>query len=242
LFQVVGAAIVELAQKWTIRTATAADLDGAAEVFFAAFPESVRHYTGCSAEEAAQPELPRWHGPRRLMAALFGVCLHAEAGCMFVAEDPSQPGLAGYIITPARLSGIVRQFLHPRQFLRISLPLLADRYQLPPHAIGVSLRNTWHSWRELRRDKPELACEARILSVAVHPRSHGQGLGQALCRAGLAYLRGQGATCVRLEVRPQNAPAHHLYTKLGFTLRGQTSDSQGLWDIMLLKSVAAPAD
>jgi ribosomal protein S18 acetylase RimI-like enzyme len=206
-----------------------------ARVFFAAFPESVRHYTGCSSGQAAQPDLPRWDGPRRLMAAQFNLCLQAEPRSCFVAETAGQPGLGGYIIAPARLSAIVRQGLHPRQLWRVGLPLMAGRFHLPPRALGLWLRNNWHGWRELRRDRPQLACEARILSVAVDPRWQGQGLGRALCVTGLDYLRAQGVDRVRLEVRPQNTAAQQVYRSLGFEPRGHTRDSQGPWDIMLLE-------
>jgi ribosomal protein S18 acetylase RimI-like enzyme len=227
-------------QNFRVRPATGADLFGMAGVFFAAFPESVRHYTGWSAEVAAEPERLEWRGLRRLMAELFGVCLAAERGSVFVAEDVSQSTIAGYIIAPAQAPGIVREFLRPRHGLRLALALLTGRYRVSAAAVTRGLRNAWHGLRDLRRGDPALACPARILSVAVHPRYHGQGLGQALCQAGLDYLRARGAACVRLEVRPWNASAHHVYSKLGFATRGQTSDSQGLWDIMLLDCTAHP--
>jgi len=88
-------------------------------------------------------------------------------------------------------------------------------------------------WRHA--DLPGADCPARILSLAVHPRGQGRGLGKALMAAALAYLGAQGATCVRLEVRPDNAPARHIYEKTGFRSVGQVHDTRGPWEVMILE-------
>ncbi|MGE5591182.1 MAG: GNAT family N-acetyltransferase [Bacillota bacterium] len=55
----------------------------------------------------------------------------------------------------------------------------------------------------------------------------------ALMRRALDYLDRRGVAQVRLEVRPDNAPALAVYSRLGFRVAGSTSDSQGPWLIML---------
>lgn len=52
-------------------------------------------------------------------------------------------------------------------------------------------------------------------------------------RRALDYLDRRGVAQVRLEVRPDNAPALAVYSRLGFRVAGSTSDSQGPWLIML---------
>lgn len=56
------------------------------------------------------------------------------------------------------------------------------------------------------------------LSVAAHTRRCGAA--RALLGAAFCALREEGAACIFLEVRTQNAPARALYTSLGFTQTG----------------------
>ncbi|MFR8255100.1 MAG: ribosomal protein S18-alanine N-acetyltransferase [Ruthenibacterium sp.] len=56
------------------------------------------------------------------------------------------------------------------------------------------------------------------LSVAAHTRRC--GVARALLDAAFRDLREEGAACIFLEVRTQNAPARALYTSLGFTQTG----------------------
>ena len=46
------------------------------------------------------------------------------------------------------------------------------------------------------------------------------GVARALLDAAFRDLREEGAACIFLEVRTQNAPARALYTSLGFTQTG----------------------
>jgi ribosomal protein S18 acetylase RimI-like enzyme len=58
--------------------------------------------------------------------------------------------------------------------------------------------------------------EGYIGTLAVDPRYHRRGLGQALLRWSLAWFREQGYTSAALTVNTDNAPAIALYRKLGF--------------------------
>ncbi|MEN6302666.1 MAG: N-acetyltransferase, partial [Armatimonadia bacterium] len=75
--------------------------------------------------------------------------------------------------------------------------------------------------------------DAHILSIAVDPDCHRRGVGGELLKRGLQYLQEQGAEQVRLEVRPDNPAAVHLYEKFGFRTVGEIQDSQGPWLVMV---------
>ena len=58
--------------------------------------------------------------------------------------------------------------------------------------------------------------ETDMMNVAVHPDFRRQGVGEALIIQLVEYLKAMGSHCLTLEVRASNAPAIHLYEKLGF--------------------------
>ena len=57
---------------------------------------------------------------------------------------------------------------------------------------------------------------ARLYSMAVDARARGQGLGRRLLERAEAEARQRGSVYMRLEVRPDNAPAIALYESLGY--------------------------
>ncbi len=199
-----------------IRGAAPTDLVGAAQVFLTAFPESVHHYVGHPI------------GPQVLADAL-AICLAAEPAAFSVAVVDAT--VAGYIIAPTQLSRVFATALWRGHLLRLAWRWLTGRYGIGVRPISIAVRNFVALWREA--GEAELGCDARILSVAVDPRFQGQGLGNGLLRVGLDYLAAHGVPCVRLEVRPDNAAAVHLYEKYGFRVRGRTHDTQGEWLVML---------
>jgi len=218
---------------FTVRAAAPADLPGIGNVFLAAFPESVLHYTGRRSTHNWREGRLIWQGGRRLMADVFAICLTAEPAALIVAEERSTRRIAGYIFAPAALSRLAPAALRGG-LRRLTLGFVRGRYKLGLTAVAIALRNAVHSLFDWRREMgSQLASEARIFSVAVHPEYQGKGLGSALTSAGMAYLRGQGATKVRLEVRPGNAAAIRVYEKLGFSVAGETRDSQGPWLVMI---------
>ena len=58
-----------------------------------------------------------------------------------------------------------------------------------------------------------------IKDLAVKPERQGAGRGRALLERALAVLSGQGASAVKLEVRPSNDRAIDLYRRYGFAVR-----------------------
>lgn len=62
-----------------------------------------------------------------------------------------------------------------------------------------------------------IAGEAELLTIAVDPDFHGQGTGRRLMDLWLRSLDGTAETAF-LEVAVDNAPAIHLYTRVGFSV------------------------
>jgi ribosomal protein S18 acetylase RimI-like enzyme len=63
-----------------------------------------------------------------------------------------------------------------------------------------------------------------IVSVFVRPEARGQGVGESLIRACLAWARERGLVRIRLSVVATNAPAIALYLRLGFSVYGVEPD------------------
>ena len=205
----------------TYRPARAEDLPAIAEVFAAAFPQSVSHVAG---------ELPQLD----ILSDLFGMALRAEPASLRVAECAGR--VAGYILAPARLSRLRRAALLHGLGLRILWRWLWGHYGVRGRALLIAAQDKLAFLRGERRFGRG---EARIFSVGVHPDFQGRGLGGGLLQAGLAYLESQGVPQVRLEVRPDNAPAVHLYEKTGFVARVEYADGQGSW-LVMVKPMAGP--
>lgn len=65
------------------------------------------------------------------------------------------------------------------------------------------------------------AGDTELLTIATDPARRGEGHGRRLIEAALPRLATTGNTRLLLEVAEDNAPARHLYTRLGFTLDGR---------------------
>lgn len=58
--------------------------------------------------------------------------------------------------------------------------------------------------------------EAHLLNFAIASEWQNQGIGRAFLAHIVQVARDAGCQIIYLEVRPSNAPARHLYRKLGF--------------------------
>ena len=65
------------------------------------------------------------------------------------------------------------------------------------------------------------ADEAEILTIAVAPAAHRQGIGAALLAAAMAQAALRGAAAMFLEVAEGNAAARALYAAAGFRQSGR---------------------
>jgi ribosomal-protein-alanine N-acetyltransferase len=199
------------------RNANRKDLRAIGHIFLAAFPESVEHYVGHPV------------GPSVIEDA-FAIVLDAEPEAFFVAAVDGK--VAGYIVAPTRFSRIVRTAILHGHVLRMSWHWISGRYRVGIKPVWIAVRNWLGLVSEARQG--ELHAEARILSIAVDPTCQGMGIGTGLMKLGMDYLRSRGEKLVRLEVRPDNRAAIHIYEKYGFEARGVTRDTQGEWLVMIL--------
>ena len=65
------------------------------------------------------------------------------------------------------------------------------------------------------------ADEAEILTMAVHPRQRGAGVGEKLLETALRHLYAERVVNVFLEVDPANEPALVIYRRAGFEPVGE---------------------
>ncbi len=65
------------------------------------------------------------------------------------------------------------------------------------------------------------AGDTELLTIAADPARRGEGHGRRLIETALAPLSAAGNTRLLLEVAEDNAPARHLYARLGFALDGR---------------------
>ncbi len=199
------------------RSAKRKDLGEIAHIFLKAFPESVEHYAGHPI------------GPKAIEDA-FAIGFDAEPGAFFVAEVNGK--VVGYIIAPTRFSGIIRTAILHGHLLKMLWRWITGQYKVGLRPVWIAARNWLGMIGEARQS--ETHAEARILSIAVDPECQGLGIGTGLMKLGLDYLKSRGEKLVRLEVRPDNKPAIHVYEKYGFQIKGETKDTQGDWLVMLL--------
>jgi ribosomal protein S18 acetylase RimI-like enzyme len=198
------------------RQATRDDLNAVARIFLAAFPESIAHYVGHPI-------------PPNVLSDVFAICLDAEPEAFLVAGVDS--AVAGYVFAPAHFSRLFRTAVLRGHLFRLAGHWLSGRYGFGLRPVRIALRNWTALWRE--RNGADVPGEARILSIAVDPSRQNLGIGSGLLARALDYLHAQGVPSVRLEVRPENPSAKHLYEKYGFEIKGTTQDTQGSWLIML---------
>ncbi|EAX47397.1 GCN5-related N-acetyltransferase [Thermosinus carboxydivorans Nor1] len=199
-----------------IEQATAADIPAIAAIFTECFKESVLHHCG--------GRLPK----PQAMIDVFTLVYDTEPSAAFVARDGG--AVVGYCFAPARLSRLWRRAVLSGALFRWGWRWVTGRYGFGLHPFKIIVLNKLAFLRSAVA--PAKAADARILSIAVTKACRGRGVASALMDAALAYFRSCRVRRVRLEVRPDNAPAIRVYEKHGFVRGGVTYDSQGPWLIM----------
>ncbi|NSW55670.1 MAG: GNAT family N-acetyltransferase [Armatimonadetes bacterium] len=201
-----------------IRRAAPEDLMAAARTYLAAFPDTLQQLRA----PGMRPEA---------VCDLLRICLEAEPESLLIGVRGED--VAGYVIAPCHPTRIIRTALLRGHLPRLVWGSLSGRYGL---GIGTGLQVLLDKLHFLSSTRVKGAtCEARILSIAVHPRFQGLGIGRRLLEAGLGHLRACGVCCVRLEVRPDNVPARTLYESVGFRTVGVVRDTRGPWEVMVLE-------
>ena len=199
------------------RAATRQDLYEVARVYLRAFPDSLR-------------ALHAPHLTPLAVADVMRAVLEADPGAIIMAMAPAGE-VVGYIIAATDTSGVAHAAVSRGLILRWLWRWLRGMYHLPLAGAWTLLRDKLRlrdAWQIEGAD-----CPARIVSLAVDPDWQRRGLGRDLLLAGLRRLRAQGRTFVRLEVRPGNTAARHLYEGTGFREMGRVADSRGEWIVMV---------
>lgn len=199
------------------RYAEPGDIPAIASLFLTAFEPSVNHFLGKAPTN------------RLCLEDIFAFILKAEPKCFFVATDGTT--LTGYIIASRDMRAIWLKSLTTGTIFIWLLRWATGRYGIGTRPIKAIISHkllfltSKHNYRN--------TSQAQILSFAIHPTYQCQGIGKNLLQMGLDYLHDVNE--IKLEVRPYNKPAFHLYKSHGFQPIATTSDSQGDWLVMVRK-------
>jgi ribosomal protein S18 acetylase RimI-like enzyme len=197
--------------------ATPKDVPGIGKLFLESFSDSVIHTCG---------KIPNFAAIEELFSCVF----EAEPEAVFVARDAADQ-VVGYVLAPSRISNLWKRALWGGHLFRWAWHWLKGDYGFGWYPVRIMVFNKIEFFRSAFT--PQVHAPARILSIAVSPLARGQGLGTKLMKCALQYFQEKKVPIIRLEVRPDNAPAIKVYEKLGFVQAGLTRDSQGDWSIML---------
>jgi ribosomal protein S18 acetylase RimI-like enzyme len=200
----------------SVERAVPGDIPAIAAVFTTSFQESVLHHCG---------RLPK----PRAMQDVFTLVYEAEPQAALVART-EQGQVAGYCFAPTLLPQLWIRAVFGGHIVLWAWRWLTGQYGFGLHPVKIIVMNKLAFLSSSM--KPAKSANARILSIAVSESCRGQGVASRLMEAAIRYFQDQKVTRVRLEVRPDNAPAIKVYEKLGFYRDGFTTDSQGQWLIM----------
>lgn len=204
-------------------SAAKTDLPGIATVFAEAFHGEIVRVLG------AEP-------PSDMMEHLFRLLYETESQALLVARKGSL--IVGYIYAPVSLQRIWHEAMVEGHLWRWFTHWVRGRYPISFSAARTLLLDKYFFIRHALRDRERT--QHRILSIAVAPHAQGCGIATRLLQQALHRFKRLGVSRVRLEVRPGNASAVHVYRKLGFRACGSMHDSRGEWWIMVKELV--PAD
>lgn len=203
---------------YRVERANLSDIPAVAALFTESFKESVLHHCG--------GRLPK----PQAMQDVFTLVYQVEPEAALVARL-ADGGIIGYCFAPTALPRLWVRAVLGGHIFKWAWRWLSGQYGFGLYPVRVILMNKLAFLRSAV--KPTQSASARILSIAVDPACRGRGVAGALMVAAMDYFRGRGAKRIRLEVRPDNAPAIKVYENNGFIAAGYTYDSQGPWLIML---------
>lgn len=203
--------------EYRIERATVADIPAIAALFTESFKDSVLHHCG--------GRLPK----PQAMRDVFALVYEAEPEAALVARA-ADGQVIGYCFAPTALPSLWVRAVLGGHLVKWAWRWLTGQYGFGLHPVKVIVMNKLAFLRSAVT--PTKAASARILSVAVDAGWRGRGIAGAFMTVAEEYFRRQGAERVRLEVRPDNAPAVKVYKNHGYVEAGFTYDSQGPWLIM----------
>jgi len=191
------------------------ELPEAVRIFLNAFSHNVRLVYG----DQPKPDA---------MLDVWSFARETEPSGFLVARDDA--GVLGYAFFTTSVSGLQRRALARGRPLLWAWRALSGRYGIHWVQLSKLLWNKLLFTGSAGRFRTH--GDAQLLNIAVDPRARGKGVAKALMRAGLSYLANRGVDEVRLEVRPDNAPAISVYHDTGFVEKGRTRDIHGEWLVM----------
>jgi len=202
-----------------ITQTTPGQIPAMADIFMVSFADSVRYVFGDRTPTLAP------------VRDVFSFIVAEEPQACLAAYYRTPDQVRGYILAPLNMQQLWWKAFSRGYLLRWGIRLVKGSYNLGPRSILRIIQDklcfAWETSRSVYRN-----C-AQILSLAVAPDARGQGVGTALLESALRILKQRGARQVKLEVRPDNLAAHHLYSKFGFRSVDTMSDARGRWSIML---------
>lgn len=206
-------------QTMEVAVADKPDIGRIARVYVEAFPESVKFFFGDSTPERVV----------KIVSAGFHVLW--QAGCGFIVARESDGDVQGYCIIAADEAEVRASFFKNAVWLGFVKDLLRGRIPLRLNEAARLAANGAVLLLSYLVAPRNYACRAgaRIFSIAVRKAARGRGLGRELLKRALAFATGKGAKVIKLEVRPENQAAVHLYRSAGFREVGKVKDLQGPW-------------
>lgn len=139
--------------------------------------------------------------------------------------------MVGYAIFIRSLKRLQRRALLSGEAIRWAFKALTGQYDLRLDSLGRIFKNKLLFVRNGQRFRTR--GDAQLLNIAVRPEAQGKGVARTLVTEGLRRMAGEGVPEVRLEVRPWNAPAVHVYETTGWHSVGRTRDAEGEWLVMV---------
>jgi ribosomal-protein-alanine N-acetyltransferase len=195
------------------------EMPAAVRIFLEAFHDSAAYVYG----EPPRPEA---------MIDVWSFAREVEPGGFLAARDDAG-ALVGYAFITSSVSALRRRAIVRLAPLRWAWRAVCGRYGIIWSHVARLFANK--SAFAQSSSKFRTSGDAQLLNIATAASARGQGVASALVSAGIAYLRERGIAELRLEVRPDNAPALAVYTRAGFACVGRTRDPGGEWMVMTVR-------
>lgn len=190
-------------------------IEAVAEVYCLAFENSITFFT------------PMTQKIKNAITDIFFLLYQVFGRGFMVAVKDDE--VCGYIVMADDVKKLWIKALTSGYLLRAAVSVISGEYGLTlPTLYKIAKNKLFY----LRFEMSTQPC-AQLLSIAVCPKYHGEGIGQKLVTTGMKYIESLGVSRIKLEARPDNTPAIRLYKKFGFQIKGETKDLQGKWLIMV---------
>ncbi|MEL7564867.1 MAG: N-acetyltransferase [Dehalobacterium sp.] len=200
-----------------IREGSIEDAKAIGELYLKSFPESVELFFDTN------------NTARLNSIAASGFELVLRSACLSLTCYDRHSTLLGYCIVSTKNGLPLHRLLIPRNIWKTIRLCLTSFNKLRIKELIKLIQNNLCQIRKTGDDTPKKLNGGRIISIAVHPKARGLGLGKALLTKALCFLEKNKVKATYLEVRPNNLPAKNMYEDVGFYKYGDTQDLQGPW-------------